>query len=203
MLPPLGSLELLVSRVERSMLVVESRFTANLRSLTLNEVVARRRSLLRDMCAGALAEMRAGFCPKPAHDRGDWECPTCGAACGTDKSRCFHCMAPRPADTSNLSGEASAASGQARVEFATAALQEYLVDSHPVEWFNIVRAPLQPTPSFCSLLSHALISRLHAFACTGCKLCDSGAHPTDGQAAVDGICTLRMRRWPAIHRTRP
>merc|ERR1719330_1288292 len=48
--PPLTGIEVLDTRVDNSLLVVECRFSLNLNALTIEQVVGKRHKLIKDMC---------------------------------------------------------------------------------------------------------------------------------------------------------
>ena len=56
--PPLTGLEALSTEVEGSTLVVITRLSLNMASLTLEQVLSRRRKMLQDMAAGMKGELR-------------------------------------------------------------------------------------------------------------------------------------------------
>ena len=58
LLPPLTGVEALQSDVEGNMLVIMSRFSLNMSALTLEQVLSRRKKMLRDMANGIELDLR-------------------------------------------------------------------------------------------------------------------------------------------------
>ena len=59
LLPPLMGIQIIGTRVEGHTLIVESRFSLNMASLTLEQVAGKRKKLLVDMGAQMAVEVRA------------------------------------------------------------------------------------------------------------------------------------------------
>ena len=67
LLPPLTGLEVLSTEVEGSSLLVHTRLSLNMVSLTLEQVISRRRKLLMDMADGMISEIKHAFRDAPTH----------------------------------------------------------------------------------------------------------------------------------------